>query len=313
MNSGQVPVLVTGASGFIGRHLTMVLERKGLRVRRAVRVPSQPGDVPLGDIGPDSDWTAAVEGVGAIVHLAGRAHVFDPGAADEEAFFRVNVGGLESLCRAAAQAGIPRLVFLSSVSVLGNRTTPGEVLTEAAPLRPVGAYARSKALAEDRLRDWGAKTGLETVSLRPPMVYGPDAPGNFDRLVSWMERGIPLPFASIQNLRSFIYIENLCDALVQALLVSKLPGSLYHVTDGEDLSTPDLIRRVAQQLGTPARLFPFPSDWLKKGLTGLGRKGLSDKLLESFRIDASAFQRDFHWTPPFRVEEGLKRAFSLKK
>jgi nucleoside-diphosphate-sugar epimerase len=267
--------------------------------------------VRVGDLGPETDWSEAVRGMDAVVHLAGRAHVMGgPAALEEKDFQRVNVGGTESLCRAVSRAGVQRIVFLSSVSVLGGRSEQGRPLTESSTLRPQSAYARSKRDAETKLFSLAKELGFEGVVVRPPLVYGPGAPGNFQRLATWVRAGVPLPFKSVDNRRSFVYVENLCDALSVALVHRDAAHRTFLVSDGQDLSTSEWIERVARSMGKSARLFPFPPFLLKIGLRALGRLDLSDKLLESFQVDSGAFRAAVGWSPPWGVDEALRATFS---
>ncbi len=204
-------VLVTGANGFIGRALCDVLAASGRRVRKAVRmpVPGLPDAVAVGDIGPDTDWRTALEGVSGVVHLAARTHVLRETATDPLAEYRnINVAGTERLARSAAAGGVRRLVFVSSVKVNGERTEERPFTEDGAP-RPDDAYGVSKWEAEQALSRIAAETGLEVVVLRPPLVYGPGVKGNFLRLMNLVARGVPLPFGAVDNRRSFIYTGNL--------------------------------------------------------------------------------------------------------
>lgn len=265
----------------------------------------------MGDIGPETRWEEALAGVTSIIHLAGRAHVLNRrSASDEEQFKHVNVDGLEQMARSAARMGVRRIVLLSSVAVLGSKTRRGNPFNERFPPAPDGAYARSKWEGEQRLQRIAQETGIETVIVRPPLVYGPGAPGNFFRLVRWAASGIPLPLAAIDNRRSFIFVENLCDALTRATTSPAASGKVFLVSDGEDFSTAQWTRRVAKGLGRRARLFPLPSHVIRLGLCLLGRANMADKLLESLQIDSGLIREVLGWKPPWPVEEGLRRTFA---
>lgn len=305
-------VLVTGANGFVGRWLVPYLA--GARVRRALRREGQAPlagaeDVAIGDIGPKTDWTRALDGVETVIHLAGRAHVFDrAGVEDELSFQRVNAGGVESLLRDALRCGVRRIVFMSSVAVLGSETAEGRPWTESSPLAPMSAYARSKARAEEILRSAG--TAVATVVVRPPLIYGPGAPGNFFRLARWIASGVPLPFQSVRNRRSFMFIGNLCEALRLAATHPRAAGGTFLVADGENFSLPDWVRLLAAGLGRRARLFPVPPALLRTGLRCLGRGDLADKLLGTLEIDAGHATRTLGFRPPWTVAEGVRWTFS---
>ena len=258
-------VLVTGATGFIGRHMCPALLAAGHDVSVAVRRKDFP-DMPeaaafhvVPDIGPKTDWTEALAGAEAVVHLAARAHVTEEPAADSAAeFHRVNAEGTASLAAAAAAAGVRRFLYLSSSRAAGERTGD-RPFSESDPPKPKDAYGTSKWDGEKALLDIASQSGLEAVILRPPLVYGPGVKGNFLRLLKLCRLGPPLPFAAVNNRRSFIYVGNLADAAVHCLGAEEAAGETYFVRDGEDMSTPDLIRRLA----LAANSFWYPQKYLK--------------------------------------------------
>ena len=307
MNIGRV--LVTGANGFVGGALLEALRSDGVSVRAAVRTadrrPAGEEFVAVGDVGPATDWRAALAGVGAVIHLAGRAHVMAPG--DDGAFDRVNAGGTAALARAAAEAGVRRFVFLSTVGVHGLRSPGDRPLTEDSPLSPVGPYAQSKRSAEESLRDIARAAGMEWVVLRPPLVYGPGAPGNFARLLRWARSGLPVPLGSLRARRSFVYVGNLASALVRALSHPGGAGRSFLVSDGEDLSTGDLLRGL-RAAGLPMRLTPFPVGALRILARWAGRSAEFDKLADPFALDIGSIRRVLAWRPPWTVREGLSRS-----
>lgn len=294
-------ILVTGATGFVGRALIPVLRDAGHEVVAAVRGASDL-DVEqrvVGDLGPDTDWRAALEGIEAVVHLAARVHVMNETAADPLAEHRkANTEGTRRLGEQAAEAGVRRLVFLSTIKVNGERGTFGDLDAPA----PVDPYGVAKMEAEQALF---AIPGLEAVSLRPPLVYGPRVKGNFLALLGLCRKAWPLPLGAIDNRRSLIYVGNLCDAVRCCLEHPEAPGRTFLVRDGEDLSTAALIRRLAKALGRPAPLLPVPPGLLRLAgrLTGKGPQVA--RLLESLRIDDGAIRRDLGWAPPFTVEQGF--------
>lgn len=321
-------ILVTGADGFIGSVLCPALEAAGHTVRRAVRRPpthappastgtSTPVDaVVVGDIGPTTEWSAALVDVDVIVHLAARVHVLRESAADPLAAFRtVNVEGTERLARMAASSGVRRLVFVSTIGVNGQRTTV-RPFTEQDEPAPQDAYARSKAEAEAALWRVAAETGLEVVMVRPPLVYGPGAKGNIVRMLQWIERGVPLPFARVENRRSLVYAGNLAALLECCISHPAAAGEVFLVSDGQALSTAALVRRLADGLGRRARLVPVPLTVLR----GLGRLGDAidplvpspigsrdiDRLVDSLVIDARKATALLGFAPPFDVDTGLR-------
>lgn len=303
-------LLITGATGFVGRALLPRLVSEGRRVRAAIRAssPALPAGVEaidVGDIGPDTDWRAALAGVDVVVHLAARAHVLDESSPDAFALYRAsNALAALKLAEAAAAAGVRRFVFLSSVRAHGARTM-GTPLTEPSPLAAEDPYGRSKAEAERGLGELAGRTGLEAVVLRPPLVYGAEARGNFARLVRLVARGIPLPLASIRNRRSLIYVGNLVDAIVRSLDHPAAAGQTFLVSDGEDISTPELVRRIARALGRPARLIAVPPALLRLGGALAGRKDDVARLLDDLVVDSSHISRILSWTPPYTLDQGL--------
>lgn len=302
-------VLVTGADGFIGRTLWNTLAGAGYSVRGAVRATSSAGDGDLyavGDIGPETDWTAALEDVEYVVHLAARTHVVRERVKESAGeFFRVNVEGTERLARMAARRGVRRFVHVSSAGVYGEENV-ARPFTESDDPRPYNPYTTSKWEAEQRLRRIAGASALEAVTLRPPLVYGPGVKANFLSLMELVDRGLPLPLASVDNRRSLIYVANLADAIAMCLDHPRAVGKTFLVSDGEDVSTPELIRRIARALEKPARLFPFPPSLLRAAGRMIGRSDRVEKLLGSLAIDDSETGRVLGWRPPYSMDHGLR-------
>jgi nucleoside-diphosphate-sugar epimerase len=311
----QTPrILVTGASGFVGRALCQRLLDKGLHVRAAVRtryvlpevLPVTVEQIIVGDIGPATDWSEALAGVDVVIHLAARVHVMHEHSADTLASYRhVNVSGTEALARQAASAGVKRLVFLSSIKVNGEATT-GLPFSALSPENPKDPYGVSKWEAEQLLSRVMTETGMEVSIIRPPLVYGPGVKANFLRLMQWIGRGVPLPFGLIKNRRSLIFLGNLVDAL---LLVARHPsakGRTYLVADREDFSTPQLVRSLAIELGKRPKLLPIPPFTLR--LVGMmtGKVAEVERLIGSLQIDASAIHDELGWMPPYSAVEGMQ-------
>jgi nucleoside-diphosphate-sugar epimerase len=289
-------ILVTGASGFVGRALCARLAGAGLALRGAVR--TDPSDAPnlgcpcvrVGDIGPDTDWTQALQGIAVVIHLAARAHVMDDHAADPlAAYRRVNVAGTETLARQAVAANVRRIVFLSSIKVNGEACdAPG--FNEADPPRPQDAYGISKLEAERRLAAILAASHTDHVILRPPLVYGPGVKGNLARLIRLVDRGVPLPLAAIDNRRSLVGIDNLVAAID---LVTRHPGAAngtFLVSDDEPVSSADLVRAIAGALGRPARLVPVPAALLRLAGRMSGRDAAVARLTSSLVVDSRAIR-----------------------
>lgn len=307
-------VLVTGASGFVGRRLCIHLAHSGWLVRAASRaVPDAglPGAVEtclIPDIGPDTDWSKALAGVDAVVHLAARVHVMHETAREGLQLHRhVNTAGTATLARAAARASAGRFVYLSTIKVNGERTTAAP-FTETDIPDPVDAYAISKLEAEQQLAAIARDTGLQTTIFRPPLIYGPGVKGNFPRLVNLVRSGIPLPLASIKNSRSLLGIDNLISAIDTALGRPQPVNGTYLISDTHDLSTPELVRRIGIALNMPARLFHCPPALLLAAAGMAGRREEAWRMIESLRIDCARLRQELHWNPPVTVDAGLLAA-----
>ena len=303
-------VLVTGARGFVGTALVNRLrEEPGVVVRPAAReLPdARARDAewvatpPLSD---EADWSEALDGIDAVVHLAARVHLMSgAGARADEAFERVNVRGTLRLAEQCAIAGVRRFVFISTVKVHGESGR----FSEESPVAPVDAYGRSKRDAENALRELSARTGLEVVIVRPTLVYGPGAKGNVRSLLSAVRRGIPLPFASISNRRSLVGLDNLVDLIVVCLRHPDAVSHAFLVSDGEDLSTPDLVRRLAAAAGVKARLVAVPAWALRAAGIVVRQAPAVQRLTGSLTVDISKARRVLGWTPPWPVDEELRR------
>ena len=312
-------VAVTGANGFVGAALVRRLAADGHEVSACVRVlPSGgaerwPGGtrvVAVGDIHGSTDWTCALEGVSVVVHAAARVHVMRETADDAlSAFRQVNVAGTVNLARQAAAAGVRRMVLISSVKVLGESTAQGRPFTEQDQPAPQDAYARSKLEAEEGLRQVSVETGMEWVMVRPPLVYGPGVRANFEAMMRWLQRGLPFPFGLVtENRRSLVGLDNLVDLLVVCTQHPNVPGHRLLVSDGDDLSTAELLTRLGRAMHRPARLLPVPLVCLKWGAAVMGRRAMAQRLLGSLEVDIAATQRVTGWCPAVPVEEGLRRA-----
>lgn len=302
-------VLVTGATGFIGSRLVTALShRTGCVVRAALRRPGDRSEAVestvVGEVDGCTQWEVALDGVDVVVHLAARVHVAEEGAANALAEFRrTNVSGSLRLAEMAAAAGVRRVVYLSSVKVNGEVG----VFRESDAPAPAGSYGVSKCEAESALRAIAARTRLQFVIIRAPLVYGPNAKGNFQRLVRAVARGIPLPLGAVDNRRSFIALDNLVDMIGLCVDHEAAANQLFLVSDGEDLSTTALVTRLSVALGRRPRLVRVPTALLVLGATVLGRQDVADRLVRSLCVDISKVRRLLGWTPPLSVEEGLRR------
>ncbi|MCC5873509.1 MAG: SDR family oxidoreductase [Gammaproteobacteria bacterium] len=306
----SVTVAVTGASGFIGRALCAELYRMGVDVRRIVRDPSgfDRDVIVVEDISATPDWSEALYGVDVVVHTAARAHVLSETAQNPLAAFRAtNTLGTRNLVKQAVASGVRRLVFLSSIGVLGSQTNGRMPFSAEDRPMPQEDYALSKWEAEQLLEDICRDTGLEAVTLRPPLVYGPGVRANFMRLVRLVQSGFPLPLGSVHNLRSLVGIDNLVDLLIRCIDHPNAAGETFLVSDGHDLSTADLIRGLAQAMNRPARLFPCPPSVLRMVGQATGRLDEVERLIGSLQVDIRHTCEALDWTPPVSVEEGLRR------
>lgn len=306
--SNTRPILISGATGFVGQALVAALRAQQRLVRRALRqaiADDEPDDVVVGDIGPDTNWLAALQDADCVVHLAARTHVLDERSADAlEAYRRINVLGTIRLAQQAAAAGVRRLVFLSSVKVNGDATTPRPFTENDTPM-PQDAYGITKREAEDALRRIGAETRMEVVILRPPLVYGPGVKGNFLSLLRLIEQGLPLPLASVENRRSLIYVENLVNAIIACMNAPAAAGKTYLVSDGEDVSTPALIGKLATAMGHSPRLLPCPVALLNLGAAMVGKRTTAARLTGSLRVDSSRIREELGWAPRYSLDQGL--------
>lgn len=312
-------ILVTGPNGFVGSALTDALGASGYNVKRGLRrLAPQPAshnwsDVVVGDINGETDWTSTLKGVDTVVHLAARVHVMDEREADAlAAFWAVNVEGTERLARQAAEAGVNRLVYLSSIKVNGESTEYDHqgrnlAFSERDVPVPQDPYGVSKWEAEQALHRVSEEAGIEVVVVRPPLVYGPGVKANFSRLLHWVDKGIPLPLARVDNRRSLLALDNLVDFLVRCVDHPAAAGETFLVADGEDLSTPELIRKIAAQMGRPARLAPFPSGLMRLVARLLGKGAVVNRLCGSLQVDIGKARQVLGWKPPVSVDEGLNK------
>jgi len=305
-------VIITGAGGFIGRALCAKILAEGRQVRGTFRSESDVNRLPdgveafsIGSIDSDTNWDDAVEGIDTVVHLAARVHVMDDASSEPLAEYRkVNVEGTKFLAVAAANAGVKRFIFISSIKVNGEGRA--SAYTEVDKEAPVDPYGVSKWEAEQELRKIADKTGIEVVILRPPLVYGPGVKANFLRLFKIVERGIPLPLSSIKNQRSFIYLDNLIDAIITCINHPEAAGHTFLVGDKESISTPGLIRQIALALEKPALLFPISPFLMRLAGKLLGKSAAIDRLFGSLTIDSTRIREELEWKPPYTMEQGIK-------
>lgn len=307
-------ILVSGASGFIGSRL---MEQLCTRPACAVQPISRLELSRLADCDARNSIPPEVEtGLGAlhdridaIIHLAGRAHVLkDRGGDAEQMYFRANRDLAAGLCRFGVAAGVRRFVLVSTIGVHGESPDRDRAITEESPYEPANAYARSKLAGEQAVLEIAKHSPMEVTIIRPPLVYGPNAPGNFGRLVRLVRSGVPLPLQAINNSRSMIAVSNLTDFIQRCISHPAAANQTFLVSDGEDLSTPALIREIAAGLGSNHRIFPFPTAVLKHCLAVAGRRRMFSQLCESLRIDSSKARTLLDWEPPFSARDALRHA-----
>ena len=308
-------IVVTGASGFVGSALARRLAAEGRAVRAlarregALRGAAGLQRLNVGDLTTVGNWREVLGGARALVHCAARVHVMQDRAADPlAAFRRMNVELTHSLARAAADAGVRRFVFVSSIKVNGEATLPGRPFAAADAPAPVDPYGISKWEAEKSLWQVAADTGLEVVVIRPPLVYGPGVRANFQSMMRWVRAGVPLPLGAIDNRRSLVALDNLVDLVVATLDRPEAAGGTFLASDGEDLSTTDLLRRLGTALHRPARLVPVPAAVLRTFAGLVGRRDVIDRLCGSLQVDLGPTRARLGWTPPLGVDEALARA-----
>jgi nucleoside-diphosphate-sugar epimerase len=304
-------ILVTGGTGFIGGHLLPVLYKKNLQVTLAARhhvsdaLNPEHKVVKVGEIKESTDWTEALKEGDTVIHLAARAHQLNDQALDPEAeFLRINFEGTKALVKQAIALGVKHFIFISSI---GAMTTLSEhTLTEESPCRPDSPYGRSKLQAEQGLIELCQNSPMTWTILRPTLVYGAGNPGNMERLMKLIKTGFPLPLGAINNRKSFLYVGNLVDAIIVCLDHPNAKNQTFIVSDGEDLSTTNLIRRLGKALGKSPLLLPIPAELLRLTTKLLGKADIGDRLLSSLRVDSSKIRQMLDWTPPYTVDQGLQ-------
>ncbi len=306
-------VLVTGATGFLGRALiSRLAEDSTLRVRASSRsgAPTTIASIEsvcVADLTETTDWKYALSGVEVVVHTAARVHVMRDDAIDPVAEFRrVNVTGTLNLARQAAGAGVRRFVFISSIKVNGEQTTPGSPFTSGDTPGPIEPYGVSKHEAEQALRRLAQDTSMEVVIIRPVLVYGPGVKANFLAMMRWLQQGIPLPFGSIHNRRSLVAVGNLTDLIARCLDHPAAANQTLLISDGDDVSTATLLRRAATAMDTQARLIPVPPYLLRAAMRLMGKADVAQRLCASLQVDIEPTRQLLGWTPPVSMDAALR-------
>ncbi|WP_303290706.1 SDR family oxidoreductase [Marinobacter sp. SS5-14b] len=309
-----VKVLLTGATGFVGKGLARQLGRmEGVSLACAVRRSGTPQcgeEFAVGELQATTDWYAALAGRNVVVHAAARAHVMRDETENPLAEYRrVNVDGTLNLARQAAEAGVSRFVFVSSIKVNGEETGEGMRFTADQLPAPEDAYGISKLEAEQALQALAEETGMEVVIIRPPLVYGPGVKGNFATMIKLVHKGLPLPLGAVHNKRSLVALDNLVDLIITCIGHPAAANQVFLAGDGTDLSTTELLRGIGQVMGKPARLIPVPPGLLMFGASLMGKKDVAQRVLGSLQVDISKARHLLGWEPPLSVEEGLRRCF----
>ena len=305
-------LLLTGATGFVGSALTQHLHQQGCSLTATVRhvtnnlLPSIQ-QTPIGDLLPNTDWTLALNNVDTVIHLAARVHVMNDTAADPlEAFRRTNTAATLNLAQQAARSGVRRFISLSSIKVNGE-STKNKPFTAEDNYIPTDFYGLSKYEAEQGLCEIAKQTGMEVVIIRPPLVYGEGVKGNFQSMMQWIHKGIPLPLGSVHNQRSLVALDNLIDLITLCIDHPAAANQTFLVSDGEDLSTTDLLRRLGSALNKSARLLPVPQVMLTTALHLLGKETIAQRLCGNLQVDISKTRDLLGWQPIISVDEALQK------
>jgi nucleoside-diphosphate-sugar epimerase len=310
-------LLITGANGFVGDALCSEAATLGFSVRGATRTASivpkvdsgiSVENVVVGDINAKTDWHNAILNCDVVIHLAARVHIMHEGSDDPlTEFLSVNEAGTGNLARCAAAAGVKRLVYVSSIKVNGEATIGDECFIDQDESDPQDAYGLSKWEAEQTLHRVAAETGLEVVIVRPPLVYGAGVKGNFAQMLHIVALGIPLPFLGVKNKRDLLYVGNLVDALIVCATHRAAVGSTYLLSDGEAVSTPELLRCLAKALGVKSRVFAWPVGLLKLLGNVFRKADKVERLVGSLQVDSGKIRRELGWEPPYSLQQGLDK------
>ena len=318
MNNPNRRVCLTGCTGFLGRRLTQVLSSHlAVDLTVTARVPlteENASAVNVTEISGQTDWSTALPNQQVVIHTAARAHIMKDSVPDPLTEYRkVNAEGTLNLARQSAAAGVKRFIFVSSIKVNGEKTASGQPFQPDDEPKPIDPYGISKWEAEQGLQQIAKETGMEVVIIRPPLVYGPSVKGNFANLIKLVGKGLPLPLGAIHNLRSMIALDNLVDLIITCIDHSNAANQVFLASDGQDLSTSELLQGLAQAMGKPSRLLPIPSGLLTLSASALGKKTIADRLLGSLQVDISKTRDLLSWTPPISVDEGLRRCFESQE
>lgn len=304
-------ILVTGANGFVGKPLCMALINHGFVVRSISR--GQDKTHQIASIDNSTDWKGLIDGVDVVIHLAARLDVSKAVNLDQLPIYRdTNVDGTMNLARQALQAGVKRFIFISSIKVNGEQTSAGCAFSAADEPAPEDPYGISKWEAERALLTLAQGSCMDVVIVRPPLVYGPGVKGNFSTMIKLLQTGLPLPFGAIANQRSLVAIDNLIHLIMVCINHPAAANQVFLVSDGEDLSTTALLRRLALAAGVSSRLIPLPAALVNFVFTVLGKKMMAGRILGSLQVDISKTREVLGWQPPVTVDQGLRNCFPTK-
>lgn len=307
-------ILVTGCSGFVGKALIETLLNTSYRVRGIARSLDIQSTHPnfqfnkIEDFSADLDWTQSLKGITAVIHTIARVHIMDDKAHDPLAAFRkVNVEATLNLAKQAAQHGIKRFVFISSIKVNGESTSANSPFLEIDTLAPTDPYGLSKYEAEQGLLAIGNQTGMEIVIIRPPLIYGPGVKANFAAMVNLIKKGLPLPFGSIHNQRSLVALDNLVSFIIHCIDHPKAANQVFLISDGEDVSTTELLQKVAKSFDKKPWLIPVPVSWMSFAARVIGKGDVANRLFGSLQVDSSKARELLGWKSIITMDEQLKK------
>ena len=310
--SVSLRLLITGANGFVGRPLCLAAHKAGYLVKAVTRKPHRFDDgienIVISNFDQESQWIKAMHDVDIVVHLAARVHVMKESATDALSAYRsVNVEGTLWLARYAVAAGVRRFIYLSSIKVNGESTQKDHPFFADDAPAPEDPYGISKMEAEQALFRFSAQTGMEVSVIRPPLVYGPGVGANFAAMLRWTMYRLPLPLGALTNQRSMVALDNLLDLILICAEHPAAKGQVFLVSDGQDVSVTELLKKVALMLGVPSYLIPVPDKFLRWMASILGKKNMADRLCDSLQVDIGKTREVLGWSPPLTLNQGLKK------
>ena len=306
-------ILITGTTGFVGKALTDYLTNNQVNIRLAVRskklntISPTVHEMEVGNIGPASNWSSALKKIDTVIHLAARVHVMNDVNDPLDKFRKINTAATINLAKQAAEAGVKRFIFISSVKVNGETTSDDQPFTSDGHHIPTDPYGLSKYEAEQGLLSLAKETGMEVVIIRPPLIYGPDVKANFASMMLWVKKGIPLPFGAVNNQRSLIALENLVSFIIHCIDHPKAANEIFLISDGEDVSTTELLQKVAKAFQVYSWLIPIPVSWMKLAARIVGKGDVANRLFSSLQVDSSKARDLLGWQPVITMDEQLKK------